>query len=122
MDVKKYHAANPPDRPDKQYLYKDGKWYMREGNPHRTDEVFKDNLAELVDYEKYKDIMYLPRANCTPKDNYVLLSNEFVYFGKYVQAISEFSGYVIEKIAGKRLETQGAIISLYLMIKLMRMN
>jgi len=101
-NVKDYYAYNSPERADKKYLYKNNNWYIRKGNPHHPKVTYENGLAELKEYEKEKDIMYLPRLNSIPRYNYVLLSDEFVYFGKEVIAKNEFDSFLIKYIAETR--------------------
>lgn len=100
--VKDYYAYNSTERSDKKYLYKNNNWYIRKGNPHHSKVTYTNGLAELKEYEKEKDIMYLPRSNSIPRYNYVLLSDKFVYFGKEVIAKNEFDSLLIKYIAETR--------------------
>lgn len=67
-------------RPDSQYLLENGVWYFKKNNPHH---IISDNkeIEELPNPNEEKDLFYI-RGNKHEK-NYVLISTDYVYFGKY---------------------------------------
>ncbi len=89
---------NATQRPDQKYSYKNGKWFVKKGNPHHLEDI-----GEL-DVEKAKqerDLYYLPRKDSKPTDNYVLNSDEYIYYGKDILPRSKLSNY-LETIASIR--------------------
>ena len=100
--VMEYYADDPPNRADKKYLFKSDNWYIRKGNPHHPNATYKDGIAELTEFKKERDIMYLPKSTSMPKYNYVLESDRFVYFGKEVISRNDFNSSLIDYIAETR--------------------
>lgn len=103
IEVEDYYSEKGfKNRPDQKYLYKDDKWYTRENNPHykNVDLVFKGGLAE-IERDMQKDLVYRPRKNSKIKQNFVLLSNEYIYLGKEIMSLDRLPK-VINKIADIR--------------------
>ena len=85
------------NRPDAQYIFEEGKWYFTNKNPHH-DLFGKEKKKGILDNPKEeKDLYYINKS--VRKINYVLLSKEYVYFGKNRDVVLPES---IKKIAHER--------------------
>jgi len=67
------------------YLYKNDTWYIRKGNPHGEKKCNK-NLVK-IDFKSSNnciknDIFYRYREGSPLKENYVLITDDFLYYGK----------------------------------------
>ena len=86
-------------RPDVQYEYKDGQWYVLPTNPHHNVKSRKEHSKP----DEEKDIYYIRSSR--HEINYVLLSeNEFVCFGNKYKDFDKYNSLpqVIKNICVER--------------------
>lgn len=90
------------NRPDAQYIFKDNTWYTKPTNRHNEDVNAKEN--QIIE-AKHNNDLYNTRKK-VPTLNYVLLSTEYIYFGKDFDSkknvIPECLEKIIELRKGKR--------------------
>ncbi len=92
-------------RPDQKYSYdsKSKKWFVLENNPHHPEMngEFENKMAFCK-----KDLYYLSRDNkdkTEKNENYVLISDEFAYFGKDLTKLKSLP-HTVKKICKEREE------------------
>ena len=85
------------NRPDAQYIYKNSEWTFKKTNPHH---IISGNKKEqiLENSDNEKDLYYIRGKH--HQENYVLLSEEYLYLGKNIEKI-DFPN-CIKSIAEKR--------------------
>lgn len=112
--VKEYYSGEFfSNRPDQRYLIKDGIWYSRKNNPHqeKKDLKYKNGLAK-IDQNINDDLIYKPQKNSEIQSNYVLPSQEYVYFGKEIMPFTQLPK-IINKIADiRRKAPRGHLVEL----------